>query len=199
MNRICRWLSAIVLLIALGPSAFADEPVTSKTFQAPEENKKDEPLAKQFSLTKATNFLDCASLEWLKKRQCFSCHTNYAYMYARPLVSAQDPAHQEVRAALEELVTKRWPEKGPRWDAETVASAAALAFNDAHTTGKLHSTTKIAFERMWKTQRPDGGWTWLKCNWPPMENDDHYGVTLAALAVGVAPEGYAQTDVAKKG
>ncbi|MBI3408158.1 MAG: terpene cyclase/mutase family protein [Planctomycetes bacterium] len=190
---------AAILVVASPVRLLADEPTTSKTFEAPAENKKDEPLAKQFSLDKATNFLDCASLEWLKKRQCFSCHTNYAYMYARPLVSAKDPAHQEVRAALEELVTKRWPDKGPRWDAEIVASAAALAFNDAHTTGKLHSVTRTALERMWTKQRPDGGWTWLKCNWPPMENDDHYGATLAALAVGVAPEGYAKTQPAQKG
>jgi squalene-hopene/tetraprenyl-beta-curcumene cyclase len=52
---------------------------------------------------------------------------------------------------------------------------------------------------MWTLQRPDGGWDWIKCNWPPMENDDHYGVTLAALAVGVAPEGYAKTAAAQKG
>jgi len=32
-----------------------------------------------------------------------------------------------------------------------------------------------------------------------MESDDHYGVTLAAIAAGVAPGGYAQTKAAKKG
>ena len=52
---------------------------------------------------------------------------------------------------------------------------------------------------MWTVQQKDGGIRWLKLNQPPMEFDDHYGVTLAALAVGVAPEDYAQTDQAKKG
>ena len=32
-----------------------------------------------------------------------------------------------------------------------------------------------------------------------MESDDHYGVTLAAIAVGCAPDGYAQTDLAQEG
>jgi hypothetical protein len=29
-----------------------------------------------------------------------------------------------------------------------------------------------------------------------MESDDHFGATMAAIGVGVAPEGYAQTDAA---
>ena len=44
---------------------------------------------------------------------------------------------------------------------------------------------------MWTLQHPDGAWNWLKCNWPPAEADDYYGVTVAALGAGVAPDGYA--------
>ena len=40
---------------------------------------------------------------------------------------------------------------------------------------------------------------WLKCDWPPMESDDHYGVTLAAIAVGAAPDDYAKTEKAQTG
>ena len=32
-----------------------------------------------------------------------------------------------------------------------------------------------------------------------VESDDHYGATLAALAVGVAPDDYASTEVAQEG
>jgi len=32
-----------------------------------------------------------------------------------------------------------------------------------------------------------------------MESDNHYGVTLAAIAVGVAPETYRETDEAQAG
>jgi squalene-hopene/tetraprenyl-beta-curcumene cyclase len=52
---------------------------------------------------------------------------------------------------------------------------------------------------MWLVQQEDGGWNWLKCDWPPMESDDDYGVTLAAIAVGVAPDRYAETPAAQRG
>jgi squalene-hopene/tetraprenyl-beta-curcumene cyclase len=163
------------------------------------DNRPDEPRIAAFSLDKGVEFLDRAALDWTRKRECFSCHTNFAFLYSRPAVSAKSPAHDEVRAALEKLVDVRWKEKKPRWDAEVVTSAAALAHNDAATTGKLHPTTKTALDRMWTVQRKDGGWNWINCDWPPMENDDHYGVTLAALAVGVAPEDYAKTESARQG
>lgn len=196
MRRIT--LLAICALLSQS-SLGADEPLSLKTYKAPAVNKKDEPLAKQFSLARAVNFLDAAALHWTDKNTCFSCHSNFAYLYARPLVSAKAQAHDEVRKALEEMVTVRWKEKGPRWDAEVVASAAALAFNDAQTTGKLQPLTKMALDRMWMVQKKDGGFSWLKCAWPPMEIDDHYGATLAALAAGVAPENYAKTEAAQKG
>lgn len=185
-------------------SGWAEEPITLETVVDPGPNQLDEPLAQEFSLTRAARFLDSASLQWQKQRKCFTCHTNLAYLYARPHIklpnTSQDSlAHQIVRQYAEELVTERWPSKGPRWDAEVVATAAALAFNDAHTTKKLHPITRKALDRMWELQRSDGGWNWLKCGWPPFEYDDHYGATLAAIATGIAPEDYANTETAKLG
>ncbi|MFZ9794308.1 MAG: hypothetical protein ACO3F3_18435 [Gemmataceae bacterium] len=165
----------------------------------PGPNKPDEAKAKAFSMTKAVEFLDNASLNWQKEKQCFACHTNYAYLYARPMVGKDTGAEKKIRSFAEELVTTRWKEKGPRWDAEVIATAAALAFHDSLTTGKLHETTKTALDRMWTVQKPDGGWSWLKCGWPPMESDDHYGVTLALLAVGVDPGEYAKSPQAYAG
>src|SRR4051794_998625 len=183
-----------LLMIAIMPAPlFADEPIK------PEDNRPDEPRIKAYSLDRAVAFVDAAALEWTRKRECFSCHTNFSFLYARPTIAAQAPAHDEVRAALETMVTVRWPELKPRFDAEVIASAAALAHNDAHTTKKLHATTRLALDRMWTLQRSDGGWNWYKCGWPPMECDDHYGATLAALAVGVAPEDYAKSDAARNG
>ena len=101
--------------------------------------------------------------------------------------------------ALETIITDRWETKGPRWPTEVVASGAILAFNDAHTTGKLHPATRKALDRMWTVQRADGSWKWLNCDYPPMESDDHYGVTIAAIGVGVAPDGYAQSAGAREG
>ena len=52
---------------------------------------------------------------------------------------------------------------------------------------------------MFEVQLATGEWKWLKCNWPPLEHDDYYGATVAALAVGFAPGEYAKTDAAKAG
>jgi squalene-hopene/tetraprenyl-beta-curcumene cyclase len=175
------------------------EAVTLENVVPPTANSTNEPLAKEYSKQRAVHFLDSAALNWQKQRKCFTCHTNYAFLYARPFVSADAAAHREVRKFAEQLVTERWEQTGPRWDAEVIATAAALSFNDARTSGTLHPVTHTALERMWTIQKPDGGWNWLKCGWPPMESDDHYGVTLAALAVGFAPDDYAKSESAKKG
>ena len=176
----------------------AAEVITLESATDPGENRRDEPLAESFSLDKAFAFLDSAALNWQKTQKCFTCHTNYAHLYARPVTTAAEPASLEVRKFAEELVTTRWAEKGPRWDAEVVATAAALAFNDAVTTSHLHSATKTALDRMLTLQREDGGFTWIKCDWPPMESDDHYGATLAVIALGIAPDGYAKTEAAQR-
>jgi squalene-hopene/tetraprenyl-beta-curcumene cyclase len=201
MFRISRsaWTSLIICLGISIRQAVAGDAITLENVTAPEPNRADEPLSAEFSLEKAAAFMDSAALTWQKERKCFTCHTNFAYLYARPAISADVTAHQEVRRFAEELVSERWATEGPRWDAEVVAAAAALAFNDRATTGKLHDRTRTALDRMWTVQKPDGGWSWLKCDWPPMESDDHYGVTLAAIAAGVAPDGYAQSEAARKG
>ncbi len=192
-------LAASAISLIPFAASFGAEAVTLENAVSPGANRSDEPLAAEFSLDKAVHFLDSASLTWLNERKCFSCHTNYAYLYARPATTADVDAHRQVRAAAEQLVTERWPSDGPRWDAEIIATAAALTYNDAATTGELHATTRTALDKMWTVQRESGGFDWLKCEWPPMESDDHYGVTLAAIAVGVAPGNYADTPEAQKG
>lgn len=196
-----RWIivAALGLVLSMVGAGMAAEPVTLENVTPPEANRSDEALADSYSLEKAANFLDSAALDWQKSRQCFTCHTNFAYLMARPSISADAPAHGQVRAFAEKLVGERWETDGPRWDAEVVAAATVLAFNDSATTGKLHPLTRKALDKMWELQREDGGWNWLKCDWPPMESDDDYGVPFAALGVGVAPEGYAQTPVAQAG
>ena len=184
---------------ALRAADFPDVDLTLENVPDPGANSADEPLASSFSMKSATRFLDTAALHWTKNRQCFACHTNFAYLMARPEVNAENTAHRELRAALEEMVEKRWETDGPRWDAEVVMSAATLVMNDAATTGKLQPTTQKALTRMWKVQRADGGFDWLKCGWPPMESDDDYGIAIAALALGAAPQSYRETAEAQAG
>ena len=166
---------------------------------APTPNRPDEPIAAKLSLANAADFLDRVSLSWTEQRKCGTCHTNYPYLLARPaLRNYAGSAARKVREFFEERAAN-WDTNKPRWDTEVVATASALAFNDAQTTGKLHPLTRSALDRMWKLQRADGSWEWLKCNWPPAEADDYYGVTVAALGAGMAPDGYAATPAAQAG
>lgn len=203
MIRVVRRATAaafVFILIGVAAKANAIEPVTLENLVPPEPNRADEPRAEKFSLEKAVHFLDSASLEWQNSWGCFTCHTNISYLIARPNVSADAPAHRAVRKYAEEMITQRWEEVGSRFDAEVVAVSAALALNDAASTKKLHPLTRLALDRMWTGQRDDGAWKWpTGCRWPPMESDEHYGVTLAAIGVGAAPDSYAKTPAAQAG
>jgi squalene-hopene/tetraprenyl-beta-curcumene cyclase len=165
-------------------------------------NSPDEPLAKKMSLVKATEVLDNQALAWTQTRKCGTCHTNYPYLLARGQLGGDLSALRKVRSFFENRIVN-WDsgkkEDKPRWDTEVVATAATLAIQDALTTGKLHPLTRTALDRIWKVQRSDGGWDWLKCAWPPMEHDDYYGVVYAAVGVGQAPDKYSQTEQAKAG
>jgi squalene-hopene/tetraprenyl-beta-curcumene cyclase len=186
---------AAFCLLNLAAGAVAAEPVPAY----PGPNAADEPLRKEFSLAAATTFLDAASADWGQNRKCFTCHTNYSYLMVRPAVKDDSSVHGDVRRQLEELVEQRWQKEGPRWDAEVVMSATVLAMHDAATTGKLHATTKKALDRMWTVQKDDGGFAWIKCDWPPMESDDYFGAAMALLGVGAAPEDYRDSAEAKAG
>ena len=182
--------SLLALALLAAPAGAADIPQPAPT-------KANEPLAKQFSPAKAAGYLDGVGINWTRDRECITCHTNMPYLTARPLLKGDE--WQEVRAFLEKDVAS-WSAGGkPKGDAYVVATAFALAFNDAQQTGKLHPATKAALDRMWDVQARSGAWNWLKCEWPPLEHDDYYGAVLGALAVGCAPGGYAQTEKAQAG
>ena len=110
-------------------------------------------------------FLDSAALAWRKQRKCFACHSNYVFLMARPAVTHKVPAHKQIREAAEYLATH--PHKMGYQATEAVMVASVLAQNDAATTGKLHSATRFALDRIWDFQREDGGWTWLDDNESP--------------------------------
>ena len=192
---------ALLLTIAFALLAagrfWADESVTFKNLISPGPNRADEPFIEQYSFPAAVRFLDSAALTWQKQRKCFACHSNYAFLLARPAISHEVPAHKIIRPALERLAEN--PRQTSYWITEAVMVASVLAQNDAATTGKLHPLTRKALDRIWTALREDGGWTWLDDNEPPSEIDDHYGVTMAAIGVGVAPEDYKDTPTAKKG
>lgn len=203
------WLHSVVALgcvLAVLAGARGEAPAPAKAPEPvvkPNPNSAAEPLAKQFSLAKGAEFLDAANLNWTRERKCGTCHTNYPYLLGRSVIKeVPSPALEEVRRFFENRIAN-WDsdEKSakPRWDTEVVATAATLAIQDALSTGKLHPLTRKALDRMWTLQQKNGAWNWLKCNWPPSEHDDYYGAVYVAVAVGLAPDGYAQSDKAKEG
>ncbi|HVL12337.1 MAG TPA: prenyltransferase/squalene oxidase repeat-containing protein [Gemmata sp.] len=184
--------------LALLLTALAAVPLSAADFPTPAPTKSDEPLARAFSPAKAAEYLDGVGVGWTRSRKCITCHTNMPYLAARPLLPG-DEGWKEVRAFLEKDV-QAWQEgEKPRGDAYVVATAFALAFNDAQQSGKLHDATRFALDRMFDVQLKTGEWKWIKCDWPPLEHDDYYGATVAALAVGYAPGDYAKTEKAKAG
>jgi len=186
------------LTVVLASQANAAERVTLENVEEPSDLSAEEPVAVKFSLENAARSLDQAALHWQKKRKCGTCHTNFAYLIGRPALDEVLPQAPEVRAFFESLVKERWAKEGPRWDAEVVAAGTALAWNDRTSGGKLHPVTRTALDRMCSIQKDDGSWEWLNCGWPPMESDEHYGVTFAALGLAAAPDDYAKTEPARK-
>jgi squalene-hopene/tetraprenyl-beta-curcumene cyclase len=152
----------------------------------------DEPPAASFSARKAAEYLDRSALNWQKTKKCVTCHTNLFYMASRPALRDVLPDSGEVRRFYEDYRDVRWKERPPKesqgfW---TIVVAAGLTLNDMQSTGKLSPAARDVLNTMWTTQRADGGWTWPDCNYAPLEIDDHYGATVAALAVGLAPDDY---------
>ncbi len=188
-----RLFPSFVLLALVAPGLFA------QTKLAP--NKPEEPEAPKASLKKAVEFLDPINADWTKARKCGTCHTNYPYLMTRRLLpgGAESATLNEVRAHFEERALN-WDKEKPRWDAEVVSTATALLWDDKHAQKPGSKPAKVAWDRMWKLQKPHGGFEWLKCNWPPAEHDDDYGALVAAMAVMEAPKAWreeAQANIDK--
>jgi squalene-hopene/tetraprenyl-beta-curcumene cyclase len=164
----------------------------------------DEPRAKAFSLERAARYLDRAALDWQQTHACTSCHTMFPCLMARAALAPASRESAEVRRFFEE-VAAGGRDPMPDYECRDVAAAVAigvawsLALNDRWTNGKLHPLTRGALDRMWTLQRADGGWSWPFRDTPPLKVDEHYGVTLAAIAAGMAPQDYAGSAAAQAG
>ena len=151
---------------------------------------------------------------------CVSCHTTGPYGLARPMLRSTAPANRATRPerALLDSVTTRvthWAEVAPfypdeRYGApktsqsrgtEAILNALVLARQDERT-GTLGDRTLWAFDNLWALQETsgdaEGAWPWLHFNLAPWESDEgpYHGAALAAVAVGLAPDGYgARPDI----
>lgn len=194
---------SLFVAIAVPAAARSEEGPTASNVPGPAPLSPDEPKIGAFSPVRAAEALDISALDWQKTRKCAACHTLPPYMMARPLLSAVVPEPPEVRPFFETIVERRL-EGEPSLPKDAVSAvviqvAAALAFHDRAASGKLHPRTREELDRMWTLQREDGSWEWPFRDTPPVKSDEHFGVTLAALGVGVAPENYAASSAAQKG
>lgn len=162
------------------------------------EYRADDP-AGGFDIERAAQFIDGVAVKWGVKHECVTCHTNGHYLIVPPKIFKDRPAAAEVRSFAETWIDS-WEEDGlPRTEI-VVAPAAFLAINNMQMDGELRPATQKALHEAWKLQSDEGHWSdWLKCNWPPFEQDDHYGVTLMAIAMGMAPDSYTSVEPARTG
>ena len=144
---------------------------------------------------------------------CVSCHTAMPYALSRPALrvalSEQGPSGNE-RKLIDDVTTRvrLWKNMGPYYSGEgydpksaesrgteSVLNALILSSYDSPN-GIITADTRAAFDNMWALQQTAGesrgAWSWLQFDMEPWEANDsgYYGATLAAIAVGIAPENY---------
>ena len=166
-------------------------------------NRPASEAAPKWNRVAANAYLDARMSSWMHGGAmehgtfCISCHTGLPFALARGSGAVQE----QVIASIEKRVAA-WPEvqpylgdHGKGLGTEAVINALTLASRDA-TTGRLSPTTRHAFDIFWATQITDGpdagSWPWVNFGNEPWEAPDsgYWGATLAAVAVGTAPEGY---------
>lgn len=204
-----RWImpaaALMAIAIAFGLRATSTANHSDDATAALGPNRANEPLREEASLDLAVTFIDRTAQEWQARRNCVTCHTNGLYLITRPVVGPDGPEIAEARAFaqsyLDEYLLHGKQPRGQHGSIEgIVATSALLAISDAQTTGELHPSTRRGLDYIWTQLSDEGCWdAWLKCHWGPFEVDDHFGVTLAALAVGMAPDDYAESDTGRPG
>jgi squalene-hopene/tetraprenyl-beta-curcumene cyclase len=152
---------------------------------------------------------------------CVSCHTVAPYAVGRSALRAAlgeretSPAERKMIANVTTRV-RIWKETAPIYPdtrgagkaaesrgTESIFYALILSLYDA-ASGKLGADAKLALDQMWAEQLTSGehrgAWAWLEFQNAPWEgSSQYYGTTLAAIAVGSAPEGYRSRPEVQEG
>jgi squalene-hopene/tetraprenyl-beta-curcumene cyclase len=178
------------------------------------------PSARSWDARNAAAYLDGRMAWWLTwptaardhGTSCVSCHTALPYALARPALHADTPLADPERRMLENVVTRvrAWKDVEPFYPdqtrglpktsesrgTESVLNALILSRRDA-VAGALSDDARQALDNMWALQFRNGAlkgaWAWLNFQNEPWEanGSPFLGATLAAIAVGDAPGGYA--------
>jgi squalene-hopene/tetraprenyl-beta-curcumene cyclase len=145
---------------------------------------------------------------------CVSCHTNLPFIFVRstvrklPIETNMSDNELKIYYNVKKRV-RLWDSVEPYYGdgedkagngpgsraTEAVLNVVILAFHDFQI-GELSDDTRAAFKNMWALQQAggsdQGAWLWQNFRLSPWESTDspYFGATLAALAVGMAPDNY---------
>jgi hypothetical protein len=210
-------IQALALLLSIGQMTFAETnaPKDSAGAEIPATGKTtwDKAAAAKYLDSREVWWQAWPPAQKDHETVCVSCHTNVPYALARPLLretlGEQKPTEPE-RVMLDSIIkrvnlgeqaepfyndAKHGPGKSREArNTEGVFNALILSRYDAQ--GHLQEVTRKAFERMWASQEQTGpkagAWIWQNFHFSPWEADEseYYGATMAAIAVGSAPDNY---------
>jgi squalene-hopene/tetraprenyl-beta-curcumene cyclase len=168
----------------------------------------NELVVAQASIAKASQFLETVALKWTRQNHCGTCHTNLAYMIARPDREPTDAAvSDEIRNRLFAYLSEYNP--GPvapehkhdndnmYWNRLPIV--AAIAIGDAEQHRAQDKRTLARFDDIWAMQSADGSFAWPKLPLPFLEGDAYYVNTLVALGAAHMPADYLKTPAAARG
>lgn len=193
-----RWLGIVTISIALCSTWSARAQTTAVAKNRPEEARRP------YSAEKAIDFIERSVSNWQEKRRCVTCHTNGLHLVAgaqtTPTSEVLFGSQEFTREYLTSFITGAAKPHGQHGAIEgLVAGASFLAISEMMTDEKLHAETITALDYIWSKQDPSGAWEdWLKCHWGPYEVDDHFGVTLATIALAMAPTEYRNSPKAQE-
>jgi squalene-hopene/tetraprenyl-beta-curcumene cyclase len=153
---------------------------------------------------------------------CVSCHSALPYALARPALRSRlnesGPSVNESKLLADVVKRVRaWKDMEPWYPdqtrglpktaesrgTESVINAIVLSRRDA-ADGALSADGRQAFANMWAQQMRTGdltgAWAWLSFKLEPWEGAQsaYFGATLAAVAIGSAPGGYASSGDIEK-
>ena len=153
---------------------------------------------------------------------CVSCHTATPFSLGRAALhgslgeSAPSPNEQKVLDSVTTRV-RLWHDVEPFYPdqvrglpktsesrgTESILNSLILVWRDVPT-GHLSSDARLALDNMWtlqiKTPEMNGAWAWLQFHNAPFEGDSQfYGNSLAAIAIGSAPDGYQAEPAVQNG
>jgi squalene-hopene/tetraprenyl-beta-curcumene cyclase len=153
---------------------------------------------------------------------CVSCHSALPYALSRPALRSRlnedGPSPNESKLIADVVKRVReWKEMEPWYPdqtrglpktaesrgTESVINAIVLSRRDA-AAGALSADGRQAFANMWAQQMRTGdftgAWAWLAFKLEPWEGSRsaYFGASLAAVAVGSAPGGYASSSEIEK-